>query len=82
MEHTLASNSDQVIAHQANGRVEDLPIIPWSGLSVEYDLKPSQSGMTVHSGDRRLSGTAKFRSVKYPNLTGSSGLQVPPVDGC
>ena len=29
--------------------------------------------------DRRLSGTAKFRSVKYPNLTGGSGLQVRAV---
>ena len=41
-----------------------------------------QSGQSYPAAvgrDRRLSGTAKFRSVKYPNLTGSSGLQVPAV---
>ena len=49
IDHTSASNSDQVATQQAIGRIETVPIIPWSGLSADMISKPGQSGMPVHT---------------------------------
>jgi hypothetical protein len=44
IDHTSASNSDQLVTHQAIGRFENLPRIPWSGLPADMILNLVNQG--------------------------------------